>query len=80
MRWFWDLVQHDATFMRRVNGWLTIFWALMIPVALLSGWMESVIFVSAVSIYANLVGHWSTWQAARVEVKQDIQDEKEPVK
>ena len=76
MRSLWNLVQKDATFMRRVNGWLTIVWALMIPIALLSGWMQSVIFVSAVSIYANLVGHWSTWQAARVEVKQDIQDKK----
>lgn len=24
-----------------------------------------------ISVYANVVGHWSSWQAARVEVKQD---------
>lgn len=76
MRSLWVLVQHDATFMRKVHGWLTLVWAVMIPVALLTGWMESVIFVSAVSIYANLVGHWSSWQASRTEQKQDRQERK----
>lgn len=73
---FRGLVLDDAHFMRRVNGVLTLVWAAMIPIALVSGWMESVVFISAVSIYANLVGHWSAWQASRVEVKQDIQDVK----
>ena len=27
----WASVQGDPVFMRRVNGWLTIFWILMIP-------------------------------------------------
>jgi hypothetical protein len=26
-----------------------------------------------ISVYANVVGHWSSYQAARVEVKQDEQ-------
>jgi hypothetical protein len=29
--WLWASVQGDPVFMRRVNGWLTIFWVLMIP-------------------------------------------------
>jgi hypothetical protein len=57
--------------MRRVNGWLTIFWILMIPVSLATGWVNSVVYVSALSLWALVSGHWSAWQAARVEVRQD---------
>lgn len=60
-------------FMRRVNGWLTIFWLVMIPVSLATGWVKSVTYVSALSLWALVSGHWSAWQAARVEVKQDEQ-------
>jgi hypothetical protein len=56
--------------MRRVNGWLTLFWIAMIPIALVMGWLHSVAFVSALSLWALVAGHWSTWQAARVEVTQ----------
>ena len=30
----WASVQGDPVFMRRVNGWLTIFWIMMIPVSI----------------------------------------------
>lgn len=69
----WASIQGDPVFMRRVNGWLTIFWIMMIPVAYASGWLTSVTFVSALSLWALVSGHWSTWQAARVEVNQDKQ-------
>ena len=67
----WASVQGDPVFMRKVNGWLTIFWIIMIPVSLITGWVESVVYVSALSLCALVSGHWSAWQAARVEVKQD---------
>ena len=67
----WASVQGDPVFMRRVNGWLAIFWIVMIPPAIIFGWVNSVVFVSALSIWALVSGHWSAWQAARVEVKQD---------
>jgi hypothetical protein len=57
--------------MRRVNGWLTIVWIAMIPVSLWFDWVSSVTYVSALSLWALVSGHWSAWQAARVEVKQD---------
>lgn len=57
--------------MRRLNGWLTIGWLVMIPVSLLFGWLSSVQYVSALSLWALVSGHLSAWQAARVEVKQD---------
>jgi hypothetical protein len=38
---------------------------------LLTGWISSVTYVAALSLWALVSGHWSAWQAARVEVKQD---------
>ena len=66
----WASVQGDPVFMRRVNGWLTIFWIFMIPVSILLGWLDNVAYVSALSLWALVSGHWSAWQAARVEVAQ----------
>lgn len=71
MKSLWAAVQGDPVFMRKVNGWLAIFWVAMIPPSLMFGWVTSVTFVSALSIWALVSGHWSAWQAARVEVKQD---------
>ena len=56
--------------MRRVNGWLAVFWVAMIPVSYFMGWLSSVVYVSALSLWALVSGHWSAWQAARVEVNQ----------
>lgn len=64
------MVQGDPVFMRRVNGWLAVFWIVMIPVSLMMGWLDSVMYVSALSLWALVSGHWSAWQAARVEVAQ----------
>lgn len=70
----WASVQGDPVFMRRVNGWLAVFWMAVIPVAYVTGWLESVTFVSALSLWALVSGHWSAWQAARVEVYQQQHD------
>jgi len=69
-RSLWASVQGDPVFMRRVNGWLALFWVAMIPVSYELGWLKSVTYVSALSLWALVSGHWSTWQAARVEVTQ----------
>jgi hypothetical protein len=69
----WTAIRGDPVFMRRVNGWLALFWVAMIPVSYELGWLRSVAFVSALSLWALVSGHWSAWQAARVEVEQ--QDE-----
>jgi hypothetical protein len=71
----WASIQGDPRFMRRLNGWLTIFWIAMIPVSILTGWISSVTYVAALSLWALVSGHWSAWQAARVEVKQEKEDE-----
>jgi len=75
----WAAVQGDPVFMRRVNGWLTIFWIVMIPISYAFGWLNKVVYVSALSLWALVASHWSSWQAARVEVAQqeEIQRQKE---
>ena len=66
----WASIQGDPVFMRRVNGWLTIFWVAMIPISYSLGWLKSIVYVSSLSLWALVAGHWSSWQAARVEVAQ----------
>ena len=70
----WASIQGDPIFMRRVNGWLTLFWLVMIPVSIATHWISSVTYVAALSLWALVSGHWSAWQAARVEVKQEEEE------
>jgi hypothetical protein len=76
-RSLWASIQGDPVFMRRVNGWLTIAWLAMIPVSYELGWLKSVVYVSALSLWALVSGHWSAWQAARVEVAQEREAERQ---
>lgn len=81
IRSLWASVQDDPVFMRKVNGWLVWFWVANIPpvnaVYIFAPpiWKAiSILYLANVSIYANIAGHWASWQASRVEVKQ-YQDE-----
>jgi hypothetical protein len=76
VRSLWASIQGDPVFMRRLNGWLTIFWVVMIPVSIVTHWIDSVTYVAALSLWALVSGHWSAWQAARVEVEQAKEAEK----
>lgn len=71
------MVQGDPKFMRKVNGWLTLFWIAMIPISFGLHWLSSVTYVSALSLWALVSGHWSAWQAARVEVAQERESKKD---
>jgi hypothetical protein len=73
----WASVRGDPVFMRRINGWLTVFWLVMIPFSLVMHWLSSVVYVSALSLWALVAGHWSSWQAARVEVAQEREVKKQ---
>jgi hypothetical protein len=72
----WAAVQGNPVFMRRMNGWLTIVWIIMIPVSFATGWVKSVAYVSALSLWALVSGHWAAWQAARVEVAQKLEEDR----
>lgn len=69
----WASIQEDPVFMRKINGWATVFWIIMIPVSMAFGWLNSVYYVSALSLWALVSGHLSAWQAARVEVRQEAE-------
>lgn len=58
-------------FQRNANGVAALAWLALVPIALTAGWLKSVVFVSAISIYANAAGHIGAWQAAQVACKQD---------
>ena len=75
MKALWASVQGDPVFMRRVNGWFTIFWIAMIPVSMVTGWITSVTYVAVLSLWALVSGHWAAWQAARVEVTQQAEQD-----
>lgn len=63
----------DARFLRAFHGWATITWAVLIVPSVL-WWRSSLPWIVLMSVWANLAGHWSSWQASRVEVKEDERD------
>lgn len=62
----------DAQTLKRVNGWLAVIWlGFGLAGLILDGVRESIPVLFFISVYANVAGHWSAWQASRTEVKQD---------
>lgn len=62
---------------RKSSRWLLYFnlvmtfvWALLLVPTLL-WWKQSVLWVSVMSLYANVVGHWSAFQASRAETEAE---------
>jgi hypothetical protein len=58
-------------FLKGFHGWMTLLWGLLIPVTVLTDLKTSIFWIALMSVWANFVGHFSSWQAARVEVTQD---------
>jgi hypothetical protein len=67
----------DPVLMRKAQGWITILWVALIPVSLGLGWVKSVTFVSALSLWALVASHGAWWAAASVECKQAKREEEE---
>jgi len=62
----------------RVHGTLGVVWTLMtIPAVLL--WKDSVPFLVAVSIYANIAGSAASWQAAKADQNSPTREDIERV-
>lgn len=84
MRSLWASVQGEPKFMQAANGWLTVFWiANFPPVIALYVLVDSdqfqafcLLYLALVSIWANVAGHLSAWQASRIEVQQTEQQAK----
>lgn len=60
-------------FLRGFHGWMTLGWGLLVPITVFTNLKTSITWIALMSVWANFVGHFSSWQAARVEVKQDEQ-------
>jgi ABC-type Mn2+/Zn2+ transport system permease subunit len=56
-----------ARCLRHTHALLTFAWLAMVPVALVTGWVGSLVFISACSIYANAAAHFAAWQGSRAE-------------
>lgn len=39
----------------------------MVPISVFLGWVESVAFVAACSLYANAAAHWGAYEAAQAK-------------
>lgn len=63
--------------MRAVHGWLTLVWIALIPASFITGWIDSLRFVSLLSLVALALASAAAWQATRTEVKQDEQGQEE---
>lgn len=64
----------DPAWHRRINGWLTVIWALLaVPSMVL--WKDSIPYLVGLSVYAVVTGHLASWQSARTEIlQQDAAD------
>ena len=70
-RSLWASVQGNPRFLQGVHGWCTIIFIFMLVVSEITGLVDSVHYVSKLSEIALVLGSWSAWQAARVEVRQE---------
>lgn len=70
-----DLILNPKKFMW-LNAVMTVFWIVMVPVSIMTGWVGTVEYVAALSIYALVAAHLSTYAAARTEVLQADADTK----
>ena len=63
----------DPRFLRGLHGWATIFWLCNYPLLVVLWRFPKALlaYTALCSVYANKVGHWGSWQTARVEVKED---------
>lgn len=60
--------------MRKVQGWATLFWIVMIPVAGVTGLVKSTSFISYLSLIALVLSQGAWWAAASVEARQAAED------
>lgn len=64
---------HEPAFLTKFHGWAAIVWFIA-AFPIMIWWSESVQFIVFISVYAVVGAHWSSWQASRVEEKQDAAD------
>jgi hypothetical protein len=48
-----------------VHGWLAVAWGISLVPTIVFKWYTSLVYVSALSLYAILATHWAGWSAER---------------
>ena len=56
----------------RFHRWAAVAWSVF-AVPTVIWWRDSIVLVLLISIYANVVGHWSAYEAARPTMQEDEQ-------
>jgi hypothetical protein len=71
----------DPLKFRRLNGWLIIFWTVMLPIAIITGAVYILAFTALLSLYANWATHLGAWAGSRAEARQveEIEDTVEEI-
>ena len=67
----------DPAALRKFHGWATIVWICLVPVSLIF-LANSIPWLVFMSVWANVAGHWSAWQAGRAEVKEQEHFDDDP--
>ena len=57
---------HDPAFTTSFHKWATLAWILLLIPSLI-WWRESLAWIVTMSVWANIAGHWSAYQASRAE-------------
>lgn len=68
-------VVNNGRFLRNFHGCLVVFWIALWIYASITGLVNSVAFISHLSIVALVLASAASWQAARIEEKEDDTDE-----
>jgi hypothetical protein len=62
-------------FLKPFHQWAALAWlGFAVAGVFIGGLRASIPVLFFMSAYANVAGHWSSWQAATVELKQDEQN------
>lgn len=63
----------DPVWLRKFHGWSSVFWLIaIVPICLFLA--NSVPFLVFISVYAIVTGEFASWQASRIEVKEEVRD------
>jgi hypothetical protein len=59
-------VRIPVLWLRRFHATMTVVWLLLVVPTLL-WWRESIPWLAVMSVWANVAGHFGSWQGARAE-------------
>ena len=67
---------NSPAFLTRFHATATLVWVLLLIPSVL-WWKDLLVWVVIMSVWANIAGHWSSWQASRTERLMQKKDDEE---